>query len=158
VNVVIFRLNLLRTRSNSGRYCLWTSSYFVWVSYRQDQILVGTACERSHISFESLTDKIKFWSVLLVGVVVFPLNLLPTRSNPGRYCLWTSSYFVWRAKIALLKLCCTGLLTCYHPRISECKKYSFSSVVQWNLPKPDPLYTGNLDKRKINFGTELFPM
>jgi hypothetical protein len=24
--------------------------------------------------------------------------------------------------------------------------------------KPDPLYTGNLDKRKINFGTELFPM
>ena len=29
---------------------------------------------------------------------------------------------------------------------------------QWNLPKPDPLYTGNLDNRKINFGTELFPM
>jgi len=31
-------------------------------------------------------------------------------------------------------------------------------IIQWNLPKPDPLYTGNLDKRKINFGTELFPM
>ena len=31
-------------------------------------------------------------------------------------------------------------------------------LIQWNLPKPDPLYTGNLDKRKINFGTELFPM
>ena len=30
-------------------------------------------------------------------------------------------------------------------------------IIQWNLPKPDPLYTGNLDKRKINFGTELFP-
>ena len=30
--------------------------------------------------------------------------------------------------------------------------------IQRNLPKPDPLYTGNLDKRKINFGTELFPM
>jgi hypothetical protein len=27
-----------------------------------------------------------------------------------------------------------------------------------NLPKPDPLYTGNQVKRKINFGTELFPM
>jgi hypothetical protein len=30
--------------------------------------------------------------------------------------------------------------------------------IQSNLPKTDPLYTGNLDKRKINFGTELFPM
>ena len=33
-----------------------------------------------------------------------------------------------------------------------------SIIIQWNLPKPDPLYTGNLDKRKTNFGTELFPM
>jgi len=32
------------------------------------------------------------------------------------------------------------------------------TYIQWNLPKPDLLYTGNLDKRKINFGTELFPM
>ena len=31
-------------------------------------------------------------------------------------------------------------------------------LLQRNLPKPDPLYTGNLDKRKINSGTELFPM
>ena len=31
-------------------------------------------------------------------------------------------------------------------------------IIQLNLPKTDPLYTGNLDKRKINFGTELFPM
>ena len=44
------------------------------------------------------------------------------------------------------------------------KKYIFPMYrnfwiyIQWNLPKPDPLYTGNLDKRKINFGTELFPM
>jgi hypothetical protein len=34
----------------------------------------------------------------------------------------------------------------------------FQDMVQWNLPKPDPLYTGNRDKRKINFGTELFPV
>jgi hypothetical protein len=32
------------------------------------------------------------------------------------------------------------------------------SQILENLPKPDPLYTGNLDKRKINFGMELFPM
>ena len=36
--------------------------------------------------------------------------------------------------------------------------YPIYIYIEWNLPKPDPLYTGNLDKRKINFGTELFPM
>jgi len=40
----------------------------------------------------------------------------------------------------------------YAPRILNL------GVIQQNLPKTDPLYTGNLDKRKINFGTEFFPM
>ena len=66
------------------------------ISYRQDQILVGTACGRRRISFESFTDKIKSWSVLLVDVVIFRLTGKDSFAETLLYRpvdLLSSSYF-----------------------------------------------------------------
>ena len=41
---------------------------------------------------------------------------------------------------------------------SNRRRYNDHTIYSETCLNRTPLYTGNLDKRKINFGTELFPM